>query len=1093
MEYRLLGPVELHDQYGTVPLGGPRGRSIPPALLLEANRVVPIEKLVAAAWGDDPPATAQIQVRNRVTRLRRLLSRTADGAQVIQTSGSGYMFRVANGQLDLQRFDRLVGQAKTLVLDGKPNEAAAALREALELWRGPALDGLRTPPLEAAARRLEETREHALERRIELDLAGGREVALTVELNAMISAHPYRERLWVYLMVALYRAGRQADALETFRQARTLFAEQLGIEPGATLQRLHEAILRADDRIVETTVFGPSAATPESVLAWRPQEPVSNPVRVPGQLPHDVFGFVGRGREIAILDSLLDALGAGEPATAGGIAVISGTAGVGKTALAVHWGHRVAGRFPDGQLYVNLGGYAPGQPVQPIDALAQFLHALGVPPAGAPPDLAEAAALYRSLLAGKRVLVVLDNARSVDQIRPLLPGSPRCLVLVASRDRLGGLVALDGAHRVGLDVLTRDEAHALLSRSLGTGRVAADAAAVDELSRICAYLPLALRIAAANLIDNPQRSTADYVAELVGQNKLAALAVDGDLEAAVQAAFDLSYRTVPPQTQRLFRLLGLVPGPDFDAGAAAALAGVSEVDAARMLDRLACAHLVYEHAYGRFTFHDLLRQYASESAVRTDADSDAATGRLFRWYLAAAERAAAMLYPDLLRVPVVDDDARSVPFTDRGGARSWLDAERANLVAACVTLAEKGPRSLAWRLAGALRRYLARHGHFTDYLTASTAGFDAANREGDEQAQAWLYHSLAHVRHSQGRQGEAIAYLRRSLELSRRSGWHEGEISAYGNLGVVYGETGRLRRAQARFEAALRLSRAAGDTVGVARIQANLGDGYRRLGRLELAAAELGEALAGYERAGASDRAVEVQDSVGAVLHLLGRFADALRHLEHGLALCRQTGDRSAEPSILVSLAAVHRDTGRHHLALEHAQAAVSLARDLGWPAKQAAALSALGQTYDRFGDHTVALDCHREAIRLAGRADRPYETAEAFVGMASNRVAAGDYSAALGFAIEAAGLAEKCHLMPLLGLALTATARARLGLRSLADAARDARRAVDIHRETGYRFAEAEALIVLATALSKMDGQEAVSPHQRAAEDVLTSLGLHP
>jgi DNA-binding SARP family transcriptional activator len=1095
LEFRLLGPVEVTDRTGPVPLGGAPGQRILAALLLDADRVVSVEQLVAAAWGERPPATARVQVQNRVSALRRRLDPEGSRPGRIATAGSGYVIHVDEDHLDLHRFDRLVSWAEERVAEGGYEKATTLLREALGLWRGPALDLARTPALEAAARSLEETRARALERRMALDLVAGSHGEMLAELTAATLAHPYRERLWAYLMLAQYRAGRRADALDTFRQTRVRLTEELGVEPGSDLQKLHEAILRGDDALAETSAIGRWAAVSRAGSAAGPGEapaPARRPrsAPVPRQLPRDVSGFTGRAGELAMLDALLTETG--EDGRTGGVAVIAGTAGVGKTALALHWAHGVADRFPDGQLYVNLLGFAPGTPMRPIHALAQFLRALSPQAEEQPCDEAEAAALYRSGLAGRRMLVVLDNACSVEQVRPLLPGSPGCLVLVTSRDRLGGLVAREGARRIALDVLPGDEAHALLGRILGYDRTRAEAAAVAELSTVCAHLPLALRIAAANILDGSPRTIADQVAALA-ENRLALLTVRGDEDAAVQAAFDLSYRSVPADARRLFRLLALVPGPDVTVGAAAALAGVGERDAAGLLDRLAGGHLIDQHRRGRYAFHDLLRRYAAEHAERDATESVAAAARLSGWYLRGADRAARLLFPDVLRLPTAaaGPDNGSIRFADRGAALAWLHAERNNLIAACVTLADGGPPRLAWLLAGALRGYLGRHGHRIDYRTVVSAALDAAIRDGDERAQAMLNHSLAHVHHSQGRHESAIECLEQAMVLSRRSGWSDSEGIAHSNLGIVYAETGRLDLAAQRFTTALRLVRDSGGTSGVGTILTNLGHLHRLQGRLELAAAELTEAIAAYERSGAASRAVEAQDSLGSALHELGRFTDALTRLEHCLVRCREAGNRSTEANVLYKLAAVHRDAGRHPVALRYAREALDLARELGFLLKEMDALNVLGTIHGALADHPAAEACHRAALRLTGEVYARSQAAEALVGLAEVYLALRRHPEALAYADEAVGVARPCGFRVIEGRAMTTTARLHLGLAAPAEAARHARSALDNHRATGYRLGQAHALVVLGHAVRELDGGGAAAPHWAAARSLFAALGV--
>ncbi|HEX8006044.1 MAG TPA: AfsR/SARP family transcriptional regulator, partial [Trebonia sp.] len=527
----------------------------------------------------------------------------------------------------------------------------------------------------------------AMEDRFEAYLAAGRHVEVMPQLLERAEAYPLRERLRGQLMLALHRAGRSPEALATFRDLRRWLVDEMGVEPGQALQRLHRQILYQD------------AALVGSLRAVR--EPA------PNHLPADAAGFSGREAQVRDMDRLLT-----NP-TGSPVLVIAGMAGAGKTALAVHWAHRVADRFPGGQLYVNLRGYALGLPMAPLTALTLFLRALGVGPSRVPVDLDEAVGLYRTLLAQRRVLVILDNARSAEQVRPLLPGGGGCVTIVTSRDRLTGLVARDNTQRMELDLLRPDESTALLRHALAGAVGQLSPAAMGALAAACGHLPLALRIAAANIADQPLADVAAYVNALVADEPLGRLTVDGDAHASVRAAFDLAYRPLAPAERRLFRLLGLVPGGDFTVPMAAALAGTQARSAETMLGVLAAAHLVERHPGGRYALHDLLRHYAHGEAELTDGEDEraAAIARLCGFYLDTVDAAARVLYSQTVRIPDPDPAGRSPAspadpvFADPAAARLWLDVELANLVALIHYAARNGPRRAAWLLADWLRGY----------------------------------------------------------------------------------------------------------------------------------------------------------------------------------------------------------------------------------------------------------------------------------------------------------------------------------------------------------------------------------------------------
>jgi tetratricopeptide (TPR) repeat protein len=708
---------------------------------------------------------------------------------------------------------------------------------------------------------------------------------------------------------------------------------------------------------------------------------------VPAQLPVAVAAFTGRGRQLEELDAAL--LGRDdEQVTPAAIAVITGSAGVGKTALAVRWAHRVRDLFPDGQLFADLHGYSFQEPAGPLEVLTALLRALGVPGQRVPVDLEEAAGLYRSLLAGRRILVVLDNANGAVQVRPLLPGSLSCRTVITSRDSLSGLVAREGAHRISVEVLPPEEARLLLARTIGDVRVAAEPGAAGELARLCAHLPLALRIAAAHLTGRPEQTISSWLARLQVSDLLVELAVAGDPNAAVATAFDCSYAVLDTDAKRLFRLLGQVPGPDFTGEGAAALTGFPTGQAQRLLARLAAAHLVEPRAPGRFGFHDLLRLYARQRAERQDGvqERQGAIRRLLSWYVHTADSADRLTYPQMLRLPVPQDPAcPAAGFGDRSGALSWLDAERPNLIAAIKHAAADGPRPMAWLLADALRNYLWAGRHMVDWLAAASAAVSAARANADPLGQAAAQRGLGLALYFTGDHRRALKHHTKALAFAREEGWAEGEAAALSALSMVYADAGELQHAAQHYTQALALHRQLGSTAGQAVTLMNLGEVSLWMGCPKHALAQLTQALALHGRADAHGGKSAIFQSVGMANHLLGRLKEAESSLVQSLDLARKEGNRYFEPYTLAYLAAVHRDVARVGSALELAEDAVGLARENSDPRAEAEALNSLGSIHLCLGDDQRAAEHHLAALELTRQSSARYVEVEALLGLAAS------------------------------------------------------------------------------------------------------------
>jgi DNA-binding SARP family transcriptional activator/tetratricopeptide (TPR) repeat protein len=1010
-------------------------------------------------WGQAPPDGAQHAIHVYVSRIRGMLRTAAgDGASAsLARRTRGYVLDLPSDRIDVHRFRALVAGAAT----GPDLWRARSLREALDLWRGTPLADL---PGDWAARTREAWRRQHIEAvaewaQAELRLANP--AAVITPLTELVAEQPLAEKIVAILMRALFLTGHSAQALDHYTATRQRLVEQLGVDPGPELRAAHEAVLRGD------------VSQPTGPMTVHTAEPQPVPVRAervaPAQLPPDVVGFCGRRPEIEVLDAMLPAPGV-PPSSV--VTVLTGMAGVGKTGLAVHWAHRVRHRFPDGQLYIDLGGHAHESPVRPIVALGRLLHGLGLDARTVPPDLADAAAMYRTLLADRRALVVLDNAGTAEQVRPLLPGGGACLVVVTSRNRLDGLVALDGARQVTLDVLAPDESLALLAHVLGARRVAAEREQATELADLCAHLPLALRIAAANVAAQPKPSLGTIVDLLDTDDRVSTLEIPGDSEAAVCAAFDLSYHALPPAAQRLFRLVSLVPGQDFTISAAASLSGAEPRAARRTLAVLVRAHLVGEPGPDRFAMHDLLRLYGRRRAEREDREADraAALAGLYGHYLQAIDAAARLLYPQTVRI---EPATAAVPvpqeaFGDRSSALAWLDDERANLVSAVRMADACGMAPMAWLLADALRGYFWIRRSMADWLEVAECGRLAAVACGDLTGQVACHTSLGVARRCTGEYETAVGHLATALTLSRQTGWSAAESSILGSLAIGYAEVGDVRRAVQYLSDALELNRRLGRTAGEAVSVGNLGNLRSALGQLREASANLTEAFDLYRRTGNVGGEALMLTNLGGVLRYLGPLEAARQRCEQGLALHREIGDRYGEAIALSLLGEIHARTGTPGRGVRLATEAVDLARQIGDSRVQASALTLLGAAELLAGDHASAIAHHEQAVTVARSTSNRIPLAEALAGLGAAHHAANRPRQALPSLTEALAIARTDGYQIIQSTILTVLAEVHLARDEVPLAIDRAREAAEIHRRTGLTVGAERTDRALSSALRR-------------------------
>src|SRR5580692_7638008 len=781
MRFRLLGPLEIRtgedDWRG---IGAQKWRAVLAALLINAGQIVPADVLINEVWPDTPPAKAGNLISIYVLRLRRLLGDT--DSTLLVTRAPGYLLRLAPGDTDAQVFEALVREGRRTHAAGDPERAAAQLAEALALWHGsPLADVPPTPLVETEAERLTDLRLDAAELRITAELACGSHAQVIPELRRLLADHSLRENLWLLLMRALDGAGRHAEALEAYGQARSVLAEELGVDPGAELRQCYAELLAKDDALTKDAGDAPGSILAGTVTAGSPPsasavaEPrVARSVPAPAQLPADVADFTGREDQIEHLCDLL--VGGGVDADPGAvrIALVAGSGGLGKTSLAVHAAHRVSGSFPDGQLYVDLLGAAP-QPLPPADVLARFLRDLGVDGRDIPADDDERAARYRTVLAGRRMLIVLDNARDAAQVRPLLPGTASCAVLVTTRSRMPDLAS---TRLVDLNVLDDHEALILFTKVVGDERAAAEPEATAELLLACAGLPLAIRICAARLNTRSGWTIGAMASRLRDEHRRLDEMRAGDM--AVRASFQVSFASLPADVQPggiapadAFRMLGLWQGPSISSAAAAALFGSHEYQAEDVLETLVDVHLLESTSADRYKFHDLLRVYSSERAVADLSAQvrDAAVGRLLRWYMRTSDAAGTAVQPRRYNIPLgpVGDDPPPLSFTGVDDALSWYDSERVNLVAATRQAASVGLHEVTWRLPPPLFQIFDARGNWADLITTHRMALDSARHVGNRQGEAWVLNNLGLALGITG-DSEGIGCIEQALAISREVG-----------------------------------------------------------------------------------------------------------------------------------------------------------------------------------------------------------------------------------------------------------------------------------------------------------------------------------
>ncbi|MFD7685475.1 BTAD domain-containing putative transcriptional regulator [Streptomyces sp. NPDC059781] len=976
----MLGPLEVWAGGERVRLGGTIQERVLATLLLDPGRVVPVTRLVEAAWGETPPATAAHQVRKAVADLRR---RLPSGGEVISTDGPGYRVLTSTGTLDLLDFDARIQAADQAVADGRPDDACSELQNALDLWQGPVLAGAGGPVVDRAATALEERRLAAVEQLHDLRLGLGASSELVAGLRALVDAHPLREKLRGQLMLALYRSGRQADALEEYGKVRELLVEELGVDPGPQLVKLHEGILRESTEL----------AAPQG----RPSVPVEASAGRRGPvctLPYALPDFTGRDRELAFLLDRVRAESWPDEHSARVVA-IDGMGGTGKTSLAVRAAHQLTAEFPDGQLYVDLRGFTPGEqsPVSASTALDMLLRAFGTPSERIPEDLPGRTAAWRASLAGRRMLLLLDNASDAAQVIPLLAAPPGCLVLVTSRVRL---LDLDGVEWISLGLMPPEDSATLVARTLGAARVAAEPEAVAELAELCGHLPLALRIATARLRNRPRWTVRHLVERLLDESRRMDELSSGDR--SVSATLQLSYLAMDERHRSAFRVLALHPSATIDAHSAAALLGVGVRDAEDILELLLDVHLLQQPDLGQYTFHDLVRSFAQSRCGPTTERTDAgALVQLLRYYVTATDVACDVLFPGrAARSHGITPYEGELPeLLEEKSARLWFGREHRGLLAA-VDLADRLGHD---RHTGWLVRNLAFHlnagGYFEEFRTFGRLAVRAARRLDDPVLLSISLSSLGVACWKLGSFEEGITVAREGRAIAVRLGDRDAEAHSESTLGLLMSMLGRYNEALPLLKRAIRLARELGTPRSEAETQTNLSSLYARWGRYPEAAAAARQALE-LERGTADpvNETMALADLAFAQLGM-GQYADAGTSLNRALGKCDESVPQGDVALVVALSAEVAHRLGDSAAVAGLAERARTLARSGGTPVRQARTENILGRLHTTQGQYASAMALHAHALALASAISFRSEEASAHLGLARAAEGLGDAAAA--------------------------------------------------------------------------------------------------
>lgn len=1019
---RLLGPMDVQRAGETVTPSAGRQRALLATLALSVGQPVPPHRIVDALWGQSPPEDARRSLHTYVARLRVLL-----GSDAITTSNAGYVLNLPEAAVDAIEFDQLLARSD-----------AAALDAALHLWRGIPFEDIPSDWLVDTQRpALIEKYLTAWERRADLDLETHRADELIGPLRDLTAQHPLRESLWARLLLALDAAGREAEALACYDEVRRRIADELGTDPSRELRDIHQSLL------VQTTTAAPNEV---------PQPPAQ---------------LVGRSAELGKVTGWLRGPHA--------IVVVSGPPGVGKTAVATQAADSVREDYPDGALFVDLRGFAADQPLHHTDVAPRLLRSLRMPPDQIPVDPEELTTTYRSWLADKRVLIVLDNAASAEQIRPLLPDTLGCGVLVTSRNRLRGLLALESARSLPLDVLGTDDAAALLAEQLDRAANTPEPQAIADLADVCGGLPLALRLAAANLAIRPYDPISDYVAELRSGERLRRL--DSGDRSIATAAFDISYAALTPPTQRLFRLLGLIPGPDFTIDAAAAIS--AEHDVRSMLDELLTASLIYQHAPRRYRMHDLIREYA-ESRCHDGSEREKARRQLFDWYVAMTDAALATFRQGKYQLP------RTTPTIERPDLTiDWVAEEYANLAAAAESAVRSGPVDAAWHLADALRPYFMATRRFAEWTALLDHVQPAAEREGNQRAIAALLLGRALLLDRvAGQATDAIAAYQQAAAIFDQAGDDRGAAASWGNLMIVKIGTLELADAVRAGERSLEILRRLDQGQITRTMEINLALLRCEVGELDSAVADL-ERLS--DLPPGSELWARHPAKLGRAQRIAGQLVDARNNLRQGIRRCEELGHTVAAVSAQNELARCHCDAGEYDAAMQLAGEVYSGIADDPWTEERHQVQATTAEIAIRRGNVGDWCELLTEEVPRAKSHEVTLRLQEV---LAWGYLFCADYDSAARTSQQILSFTQPRSLRTHEADAFTTLALAELGLGDYGAAHEHATDALARHRIAGCRLSEARTLACLADAARAAGDPAAADEHSRAASQLYADIG---